>query len=79
MSEQVKFQTNENLKPAEILMRLRAQFGDETLSRIQLYNWTDSFKRARREVENMRRLYLLQRKLSSALFGTRKASYSSIF
>jgi hypothetical protein len=27
----------------------------------------------------MRRLYLLQRKLSSALFGTRKASYSSIF
>jgi hypothetical protein len=30
----VKFLTNENVKPAEILMRLRAQFGDEVLSRI---------------------------------------------
>jgi hypothetical protein len=33
----VKFLTNENVKPAEILMRLRAQFGDETLSRTQMY------------------------------------------
>jgi len=47
----VKFLTNENVKPAEILMRLRAQFGDETLSRIQVYDWSKSFKEGRREVE----------------------------
>jgi hypothetical protein len=27
----VKFLTNKSMKPTEILMRLRAQFGDETL------------------------------------------------
>jgi hypothetical protein len=31
------FLINENVKPAEILMRLRAHFGEETLSRIQVY------------------------------------------
>jgi len=30
----VKFLTNENVKPAEILRRLRAYFRDERLSRI---------------------------------------------
>jgi hypothetical protein len=39
----VTFLTNENVKPAEILMRLRAQFGDETLSRTQMYDWSKSF------------------------------------
>jgi hypothetical protein len=39
----VKFLTNEDAKPAEILKRLRAQFGDETLSRIQMYDWSKSF------------------------------------
>jgi hypothetical protein len=32
----VKFLTNKNVKPAEILTILRAQFSDETLSRIQM-------------------------------------------
>jgi hypothetical protein len=31
----VKFLTNVNVKPAEILMRLRLQFGNKTLSRIR--------------------------------------------
>jgi len=36
----VKLLTNKNVIPAEILMmRFRAQFGDETLSRTQLYDW----------------------------------------
>jgi hypothetical protein len=32
----VKFVTNENVKPSEILMKLRAKCGGETLSRIQV-------------------------------------------
>jgi len=40
----VKSLTNENVKAAEISKRLRAQFGDETLSRIQLYDWSKSFR-----------------------------------
>jgi len=43
----VKFLTNENVKPAEILTRLRAQLGDETLSRTQVYDWSKSFKEGR--------------------------------
>jgi hypothetical protein len=59
----VKFVTNENVKLAEILISLRAQFSDETHSRIQVYEWKKSFKEGRTEVENMRRPHLLQGKL----------------
>jgi hypothetical protein len=38
----VNFLTKENVNAAEILIRLRAQFGDETLSRIQVYDWSKS-------------------------------------
>jgi len=55
----VTFLTNENVKPGEILMRLRAQFGDETLSRTQMYDMSKSFNKGRKEVENMRRPHLL--------------------
>jgi len=41
----VKFLTNKNMKPAEILMILRAHFGDETLSKTQVCNWNKSFKK----------------------------------
>lgn len=34
----VKFLTNENVKPADILGILTAQLCDETLSRTQVYN-----------------------------------------
>jgi len=33
----VKFLTNKNVKPAEILTRLRAQVSDETVSRTQVH------------------------------------------
>jgi hypothetical protein len=56
------------VKPAEIPMRLRAQFGDEPLSRTQVYDWSNSFKEGRTEVENMRRLHLLQLKLWPEIF-----------
>jgi hypothetical protein len=46
----VKFLTNENVKLAEILMTFRAQFGDETLSRTQVYDWRMSFKEGRKQV-----------------------------
>jgi hypothetical protein len=49
----VKFLTNENAKSAEILMRLRAQFDDETLLRTQVYDKSKSFKEGRTEIENM--------------------------
>jgi len=33
-----KFISNENVKPDEILKELRAQYVDETISRIQVYD-----------------------------------------
>jgi len=59
----VKFLTNKSVKPAEIQIRLRTQIGDETFSRTQVYDWSKSFKKGRTEVEKIRRLHLLQRKL----------------
>jgi hypothetical protein len=59
----VKFLPNENVKPAEVLKRRRAQFDDKTPSRTQVYDWNESFKGGRSEVENMRRLHLLQGKI----------------
>jgi hypothetical protein len=64
--------TNENVKLSGILKRLRVHFGDETLPRTQVYDCIESFKEGRTEVENMRRLYLLQRKLWPTIFGTFK-------
>jgi hypothetical protein len=69
----VKFLINENLKRAEIFVKLRAQFDDETLSRTQVYNWSKSFKEGRAEIENVRRLHLPQEKLRPACFGTLSA------
>jgi hypothetical protein len=56
----VKFLTNENVKPAKIVKRLRAELGDEKLLRTQVYYRCRSF---RTEAENRRRLHLLQGKL----------------
>jgi hypothetical protein len=49
----VKFLTKRNVKPADILMRLRAQFGDETFSTTQVYDWSKPFKDSRTEAGNM--------------------------
>jgi hypothetical protein len=65
----VKFITNENVKPDRILTRLTAQFGDETVSRAQAYNWRKSFKvKGRTEVKNTRRLKLLHGKIWPVFF-----------
>ena len=48
----VKFLTNEGIKPSEILTRLRAQFGDMTLSSTQAYDWAGTFKGGRDAAEN---------------------------
>jgi hypothetical protein len=40
----IKYLRNGNVKPAEILKRLKAQFGDETFSRTQMYDGSKSFK-----------------------------------
>jgi hypothetical protein len=66
------------MKPAEILIRLRAQFSDEMLSRTQVYDWSKSFKEGQTEVENKQRLHLLQA-VWPQFFGTLKASHSPIF
>jgi hypothetical protein len=64
----IKFLTNEKVKSAEVLMRFRAQFGDEMLSRTQVYGWSKSFTEGRTELGNVRRLHLLRRKFRSAFF-----------
>jgi hypothetical protein len=66
----IKFVTNENVKPAEILMIFRAQFGEGMLSRIQAYYWTKSFNVGDTEVENM----LRREGYGQRLFGTLTAS-----
>jgi hypothetical protein len=75
----VKFLLNKNVKFAEILKRLRAQFYDETPSRTEAYDWGKSLKEGGTEVKNMPRQHLLQGKLWPAFFGTLKTSCSSIF
>ncbi|KAJ8948248.1 hypothetical protein NQ318_013236 [Aromia moschata] len=42
----------EGIKPAEILRRLTAQFGDETLSRPRVFAWHKEFGQGREKVEN---------------------------
>jgi hypothetical protein len=64
----LEFLTNESVKLTEILMRLRAQFGDEILLGTEVYDWSKSFKEGRTEVENMRRLHRLWGKLWPTFF-----------
>jgi hypothetical protein len=49
----VKLLPTENMKPAEIQKRLRAQFSDEMLCRTQVYDWNKSFKEGWTDVENI--------------------------
>jgi hypothetical protein len=64
----IKFPTNKNVKAAEIMMRLRAKFRDETPSRAEAYDWNKSFKDGRTEGENTPRPRLLQGKLWPEFF-----------
>jgi hypothetical protein len=47
----VKILANGKVELTEILTRLRAQFGEETLSRTQVYDWSKSFKEGRTGVK----------------------------
>ncbi|XP_026316211.1 histone-lysine N-methyltransferase SETMAR-like [Hyposmocoma kahamanoa] len=48
----IKFLANERVKPSEIFTRLRAQFGDTTLSQNRVYTWAREFRDGRERVEN---------------------------
>ncbi|XP_057658478.1 histone-lysine N-methyltransferase SETMAR-like [Diorhabda carinulata] len=48
----IKFLAAEGVKPAEILRRLTAQFGEKTLSRARVFAWHKQFVEGRERVEN---------------------------
>ena len=48
----MKFLTNENVGPNEIWRRLRAQYGESTLSKMQVTFWHKEFRRGRDAVRN---------------------------
>ena len=50
----IKFLAHEGVKPAKILQRLAAQFGDQTLSKARVFAWHKAFKKGRERVENER-------------------------
>jgi len=71
----VKFLTNGNVKPAEILDRLRAQFGDETLSRTQVYDWYKSISGRPNKGSKHVRTASSAGKLMASVFGNLTAFY----
>ena len=44
----IKFLTNEGVKLSETLTRLKAQFGDDTLSQNRMFTWVRQFKGGRK-------------------------------
>lgn len=48
----IKFLTAEGVPPAEIFGRLKAQFGEECLSKTRVYSWAKEFREGRDRVEN---------------------------
>lgn len=48
----IRFLVNEGVKPSEVLTRLQAQFGDDTLSKTQVFDWATKFWDGRDRVEN---------------------------
>ena len=48
----IKFLTNENVGPNEIWRRLRAQYGESTLSKTQMKFWHKQFRGGRDAVQN---------------------------
>jgi hypothetical protein len=44
-----------------------------------VYDWNNPFQEGWTQVENIRKLHLLQEKIWQAFFEIHKASYSSIF
>ena len=48
----IKFLTNENVGPNEIWRRLRAQYGESTLSKMQVKSWHKEFRGGRDAMQN---------------------------
>ncbi|KAJ8946771.1 hypothetical protein NQ318_018980 [Aromia moschata] len=48
----IRFLANEGVKSNEILTRLRAQFGDDTLSQTQVFDWAKIFRSGQETVAN---------------------------
>ena len=48
----IKFLSNENVGPNEIWRRLRAQYGESTLSKMQVKFWHKEFRGGRDAVQN---------------------------
>ncbi|KAJ8946264.1 hypothetical protein NQ318_004633 [Aromia moschata] len=48
----VRFLANEGVKSNEILTRLRVQFGDDTLSQTQVFDWAKRFRSGQETVAN---------------------------
>ncbi|KAJ8962841.1 hypothetical protein NQ318_001241 [Aromia moschata] len=49
----IKFLSIEGVRPSEIMTRFQAYFGDETLSKTQLYEWHKRFLAERERVQNV--------------------------
>jgi hypothetical protein len=48
----IRFLFAEGVKPLEIIRRMQAQYGDSSLSRSQICEWTDHFKKGRNSVRD---------------------------
>jgi hypothetical protein len=71
----VKFLTNENVKAAEILMRLRAQFSYGEFSRTQVCDWSKSLKKAEQRLKTCENHFACWLHFSMSYFST----YSAYF
>jgi hypothetical protein len=49
----ITFLVTEKVKPTEILHRLNAQYGEESLSHSNVYEWYNKFSEGRKEVLNL--------------------------
>jgi len=48
----IKFLMKEGCKLPEICSRLKRQYGEKTLSNVNVYKWSSVFKKGREKVEN---------------------------
>jgi len=48
----IKFLMKEGLKPSEICLRLKRQYGEKTLSNVSVYKWSRALGKGRETVEN---------------------------
>jgi hypothetical protein len=70
----IRFLVNEGAKPSDILQRLQAQYGESTLSKIQVFEWCNKFKKGRKTIENLART---RRPKTSTTQTNDKRRYSS--